>query len=112
MNTDIILSSEYSYLKVAKQGSGTITSTNLPGAGQTQTTVTIPHNLGDNLIFQVGVKITGASMILPWNSNDGRICLWASLDATNLYITVETSDSSGYGFPATTCDFYYRLMIP
>lgn len=95
-------------------GSGSFTLAALGGAGETTTTATIPHNFGsDNLLFQVSADgATTSGLILPWQSNDGRIILYADVDATNLYVTGISSDSSGAGAPSYTIIFYYRVLVP
>lgn len=93
---------------------GSFTLPALPGAGETTVTVPIPHNFGsDNLLFQVSADGASTSgTILPWESNDGRIILYADVDATNLYVTGISSDSSGLGAPAYNIIFYYRILVP
>lgn len=112
--TKIQLSSSASSLKVLKQGSGTFTIPLLPGAGEKQATATIPHGYtSDNILFQVAT--TGGStdgVILPWESNDGRVILYAQIDSTNLYIIGNDNDSGGTGQPARTITYYYRILIP
>lgn len=102
--------------KVIAQGSGTATVPNLPGLGETAITITIPHGyLSDNLLFQVSatISLTGTAWTtLPYMSNDGRLIMWAYVDSTTLNIVVNHNDSSGAGFPSSTVNYQYRVLIP
>ncbi len=111
---DIIMSSKASSNKVLLEGSGTLSVAALSGAGETHTIATIPHNYGSSdLLFQVSTNGGPTNgVMLPWESNDGRIRQWASVDATNLYITVNSNDSSGSGASAFTISYFYRILIP
>lgn len=111
---DIIMSSNSSSNKVLLEGSGTLSVAALPGAGETHTIATIAHNYGsDDLLFQVSTNGGPTNgVMLPWESNDGRNIQWASIDSTNLYITVNSNDSSGSGAPAYTINYYYRILVP
>ena len=100
--------------KVLKEGSGSFDVAALGGAGETFGIATIPHgHSSDELIAQVSTN-GGPSdgTVLPWSSNDGRIVQYAYIDSTNLYIVCISSDSSGFGAPARTISYYYRLLIP
>jgi hypothetical protein len=112
--TKIQLVSSASSNKVVKQGSGNFFLPALGGAGEITATATIPHGFaGDNLLFQVtanGGPQDGT--VLPWESNDGRVILYASVDSTNLYVTGISSDASGFGAPAYAIIFYYRVLVP
>lgn len=115
--TKIQMLSSTSSNKLLMEDSGTFTVPVLPGAGDVSGTAIIPHNFGsDNLIMQVqtttDVAGTTDFTVLPWESNDGRLIIYASVDSTNLYITRINSDSSGFGFPATTVNYTYRLLVP
>lgn len=115
--TKIQMVSSTSSNKVFAEDDGTFVVPVLPGIGEVTATATIPHTYGsDNLLFQVGtsndVAGTAIQTVLPWASNDGRVIIYASLDANNLYITRINSDSSGFGFPATTVKYFYRLLVP
>lgn len=113
-STNIQFSSANSSLKVLKEGSGSFAVGALGGAGETLGSVLIPHGYtSDNLLFQVttnGGYLSG--VILPWESNDGRMIQYAQLDSTNLAIACISSDSSGLGAPAFTVSYFYRLLIP
>lgn len=110
----IQLVSNASSNKVLLEGSGSFTLASLPGAGETTTTDPVPHGFSsDNLLFQVscdGGPQDGT--ILPWESNDGRVILYASIDSTNLNVTGISSDLSGFGAPAYTITYYYRILVP
>ena len=89
--TKVQLSSTASSNKVLKEGSGTFSVAALGGAGETFSSVTIPHNFtSDNLIFQVGTSqnIAGdaITVVIPWRSGDGRVTTYARLNNTNLEI--------------------------
>lgn len=100
--------------KVVLEGSGTLTVPSLSSSGETHTIAVVPHNLNtDNLLFQVstnGGPTDGVT--LPWESNDGRIIQYASIDDTNLYITVNSNDSSGYGTSSYLITYFYRILAP
>lgn len=110
----IQLVSSASSNKVIKQGSGSFVLSALGGSGETTTTATIPHGFSsDNLLFQVtsnGGPQDGT--VMPWESNDGRVILYASIDSANLYVSGISSDVSGYGAPSYTIVFYYRILVP
>lgn len=112
--TKIQLSSSASSNKLLKEGSGSITVAALGGAGETQTTATIPHGFAtDILIPQVTTIGAGTDgVIIPWESNDGRFIQYLRIDSTNLYITIISSDTSGLGAPGFTATYYYRIIIP
>lgn len=112
--TKIQLSSSASSNKVLKEGSGTISVATLPGAGETQSTATIPHGFGsDNLLPQVTTIGGGTDgVIIPWQSNDSRGTQYVRIDSTNLYITVTSMDVSGLGAPGYVVTYYYRILIP
>jgi hypothetical protein len=117
MSTDfskILMLSSASSNKVLLEGSGTLSVASLGGSGQTHTTVTIPHNFGsDNLLFQVSTNGGPTDgVMLPWESNDSRVIQYASIDDTNLYITVNSNDSSGSGSNAFSIDYFYRILVP
>lgn len=116
---NMALSSSNSSNKVLMQGSGSFTVPNLPGLGTTSGSVTIPHGFeSDNLIFQVSATtdIAGAGdySFLPWGSNDARLSMYAYIDndTSSLVIVSVHTDSSGFGYPAQTVNFTYRLIIP
>jgi hypothetical protein len=114
---NIQMSSITSSNKVLLEGSGSYTVPNLPGAGDTSGSVTIAHNYGsDNLMVQVQATTdtagTSGWAMLPWSSGDGRLIQYWSLDANNLYITTNHNDSSGFGYPASTVNYFYRILIP
>lgn len=112
--TKLQLVSNASSNKVLLEGSGKLSVSYLPGSGQTHSTATIPHNYGsDNLLFQVSTNGGPTNgVMLPWESNDGRITQYASVDSTNLYITVISYDGSGYGAGAFTINYFYRILVP
>lgn len=112
--TKIQLSSSASSNKMLKEGSGTISVGALAGAGETQSTATIPHGFGsDILIPQVTTTGGGTDgVIIPWESNDSRVTQYLRLDSTSLYITVISEDVSGLGSPAFVVTYYYKLLIP
>lgn len=112
--TKIQLSSSASSNKVLKENSGTITVAALGGAGETQSTATIPHGFGsDILIPQVTTIGAGTDgTIIPWQSNDSRVTQYTRIDSTNLYITIISMDVSGLGAPGFVVTYYYRLLIP
>jgi hypothetical protein len=117
MSTDfskIQMLSSASSNKVLLEGSGTLSVNSLGTSGETHTTATIAHNFGsDNLLFQVSTNGGPTDgVMLPWESSDSRIIQYASIDDTNLYITVNSNDSSGYGAGAFTITYYYRVLIP
>ncbi len=103
--------------KIWKQGSGFFSVPVLPGAGEQVSVQTIPHGYtSDNLLFQVitttDLAGSGDYTVLPWSSPDGRLFTYAYLDNTNLYIARINSDISGFGFPAATVAYSYRLLVP
>lgn len=115
--TKLQQSSKASSNKVLLQGSGQFSVANLPGAGEVFGIATIPHGYGsDRLIMQVAATndIAGTTKptTLPWESNDGRVIMYSYVDSTNLYIVRINNDSGGFGFPATTVSYTYRLLIP
>lgn len=112
--TNIQFSSGNSSNKLLKEGTGQVTVPNLPAAGDVHATATIAHNFGnDNLLFQVATTSSDqTNIVLPWESNDGRAIHFASIDANNLYITVNHNDSSGFGYPGNVVTYYYRILIP
>lgn len=115
--TKIQMSSKASSNKVWKQDVGSFSVPNLGGAGVTYGRAVIPHGFGsDGLIAQVAATTaldgTGDRTYMPWESNDGRLIMFCYVDATNLYIVARHEDSSGYGYPAQTVNFSYRLLIP
>ena len=108
--TKIQLTSTASSLKVWKESTTSVTVASLGGAGETHSSVSIPHGYtSDLLLFQVADTTNG--VILPWENNDGRVIEYARLDGTNLYIFVN-HNSSGGAFPGSTINFSYRLLIP
>lgn len=113
--TKIGLSADNSSLKLLKEDKGTISVPNLPGSGDTFGVVTIPHGYGsDELLVQVwcSVGYSSGGTVLPFNSNDNRVIAYTKLDNVNLYIYIIHSDSSGSGFPASSHDYSYRILIP
>ena len=111
---DIVMSSSSSSNKVLLEGSGTMTVAGLSGQGETHTIATIAHNYGsDNLLFQVSTNGGPTNgVMLPWESNDGRSIQWASVDATNLYITVNSNNSGSGTVPSYIIDYFYRILVP
>jgi hypothetical protein len=112
---DVQMTAATSSMKILAEGTGTFTIPAIPVLGAEQGTATIPHGYGsDELLFQVGVTLnTTENMMIPWQSNDGRVCLWASLDDTNLVIYGEHNELITPGAtPAKTVDYYYRIFIP
>lgn len=110
------MSSEASSNKVFVQGVGTFTVPNLPGAGEINAIATIPHGYSsDNLMFQVSATTdlagTTGWTTLPFESNDGRLIMYAYLDGTNLYIVSIHVDSSGFGYPSQVVNYQYRVII-
>lgn len=108
-----LLSSDASSNKLFLSGSGTI---NLPGGTNQTATATIPHGYGDsNLIWQVIVKETDGTafnnFVTPYFTNDSRVKGVATLDATNLYISI-TTESAGSPWPATSWNYTYRILVP
>lgn len=113
--TNTQLMSDNSSLKILKEDSGTISVPNLPGAGDTFGAVTIPHEYGsDELLVQVwsSVGYSSGGTVLPFNSNDNRIIAYTKLDSVNLYIYIIHSDAGGFGFPASSHNYSYRILIP
>lgn len=114
----IQLSSSASSNKVLLQDVGNFTVPALPGAGETFGIATIPHAYGnDGLIAQVTVFGSTVGNLIdrttaPWQSNDGRKTVYASVDSSNLYIACISSDSSGLGNPSFVVQYTYRLLIP
>lgn len=114
----IQLISSASSNKVQIEGSSSFSVAPLPGAGETFSVASVPHNFGtDNLLFQVAVNSTTAGAIidetvLPWSSNDNRLISYARVDTTNLYVFVISSDSGGFGAPAFTVNYTYRVLVP
>lgn len=111
------MSSQASSNKVFKQGNGSFNVAALAAAGEVAGSATIPHGFGsDKLIFQVSATTdlagTSNQTTLPWQSNDGRVLVYAYIDTVNLYIIRINSDSSGFGFPAATVTYTYRLLVP
>lgn len=100
--------------KLAFSSTGSFTIPALPGAGETFGQAVIPHGLGtDNLLFQVSTMGgTTNGVFLPWESNDGRLTQYASVDNTNLTITGISEDASGLGAPAYTITYFVRILIP
>lgn len=116
--TKIQRTSAASSNKVLLQGSGSVSVTALAAAGETTATATIPHGYNsDQLLFQVMVSGSTPGAVvnpttLPWSSSDNRLIIYAALDSANLYIGVNSNDSSGFGAPARTIDYSYRLLVP
>lgn len=112
--TKLRLSSTASSNKVLLSGTGSFSVAALAGAGETFSSATIPHGYSsDNLLFQVTTVGGGTDgVILPWQSNDGRVTQYARLDSTNLYIFCISSDASGLGSAGFTITYYYRILIP
>jgi hypothetical protein len=113
-------SSSASSNKVLKEGNGSFNVAALGGAGETFGIATIPHGFnGDNLLFQATIfsDTPGANFdltTLPWGSNDSHVTAYAYLDANDktLNIVVISSDVSGFGAPARTMQYDYRVLIP
>jgi len=117
MNFDFLqMSAISSSQKVYKEGSGSFTVPALSGAGETTGGATIPHEYGTkDLIWQVqaSTDVAGTnSTVLPWTSNDGTVIMFARVDATYLVIVCISSDVSGFGAPARTVTYTYRLLVP
>lgn len=112
--TKIQLVSAASSNKVLKEGSGGFVVPALGGIGDVFGSATIPHGFNsDNLLCQVTTTGGGIdSVMLPWQSNDGRVTQYTALDSTNLYITVISSDSGGGGALSFAINYYYRILIP
>lgn len=113
--TKILMNSTTSSLKIWKQDSGSI---NLPsiesGGGTSWKTVPILHGYpNDRLIWQVGLRETDGhffnNIMTPFETSGGTLNAFATLDDTNLYISVGWETSS---IPATSFDYIYRLLIP
>jgi hypothetical protein len=100
--------------KIWLEDSGSFTVAAAPPSADAHTTIPIPHNFGsDNLIWQVSMTDAGNSRhIVPYAPGDNNLWLYASLDATNLYITATQIDSSGLGLPSYTCLYTYKLLVP
>lgn len=98
--------------KLIQEGTGSISIPAIVGSGEEFRTATIPHNQGhDNLLFQVGVALDiNNDAVIPWQSNDGRIIAFASIDATNLYITINSNTLAGA--PSFLFPYSYRILIP
>jgi hypothetical protein len=111
---NVQMSDAASSMKILKQGSGTFVIPAIPGLGAEEGTAVIPHGYGtDELLFQVGINIIAENRMVPWQSNDSRINLWAALDGTNLVIHGEHNEFSVPGAtPDTTVNYYYRIFIP
>jgi hypothetical protein len=110
--TKVQVSTDSSSLKILAQGSDTL-SVPAVAAGSTATgVVTVPHGYGsDELIFQVAVSGEGIDTLIPWQSNDGIILLWATMDSTNLKVYSRTGAFAG-SQPARRYTVYYRILIP
>lgn len=118
MNIDFTtaqMTSEASSQKLVLEGSGTFTTAYLPSSGEVLGGVTIPHGQGtDRLLFQVSTSTDLAGTVInamaPWQSGDGRVTIWATIDSANLYIyRLNTTFSD---FPATTVKYVYKILIP
>ena len=115
--TKIILSSTASSLKVLKEGSGSLTIPGFTAPGEATGTATIAHGYGeDGLLFQVssdgGTSPTTDATVLPWESNDGQVILYAYLNSTNLVIVGIDSSVGAGPVSARTISYYYRIFIP
>lgn len=114
--TKIQMTSEASANKVLLSDKGTLNIPLLPGVGANSGNLIIPHGYGsDNLLFQVSVNdpaTTNGLTRLPWTTGDGRITIYANIDAQNLYIFGFHSDAGGGGDPARSLTVYYRVLIP
>jgi hypothetical protein len=110
----IQMSSNASSNKILKQGTGSFVVPALAGAGETFNFATIPHGLAtDELLYQVSTNSSVVSQaMLPWSPEDNRQIQYASLDSTNLYIYFISTDSGGFGEPAITVNYSYRILIP
>lgn len=101
--------------KVYKEGSGTFTVPALASAGETFGSATIPHSFAtSNLIYQV-TTLSGVSAnrkILPWAPGDNRQIQFAAVDATNLVIYFISTDTGGFGSPAFTVNYTYKILVP
>ena len=117
-NTKLQLYSNQSSQKVLIEGSGTFTIPAAGAFGEATAYASIAHGFtSDNLLYQVSIVGTTAGVlvdpvILPWESNDGTVILYASIDSTNLYITGIDSDTGGGGVPARPITYYYRVLVP
>jgi hypothetical protein len=100
--------------KIVLQGSGTFTVPALAGAGETFGVATIPHGFAsDNLLYQVTTNSRAVTQaVLPWAPGDNRQIQYATIDSTNLYIYFISTDSSGFGEPAFTVNYVYRILAP
>jgi hypothetical protein len=96
------------------EGSGTFTVPAAPPSSDNFATVTIPHGFGsDNLLWQVSMTDAGGDRhIVAYAPGDNTLWLYASLDATNLYITATQIDSSGSGIPSYACSYTYKILVP
>jgi hypothetical protein len=108
------LSSDVSSNKILKEGSGTFNVPALATAGEVFAVATISHNFGsDNLLFQVSTssRVINRAM-LPWAPGNNRQIQYSAIDATNLYIYFISTDSGGFGEPAITVNYSFRILIP
>lgn len=116
--SDILLSSDRSSQKVYLSDSDTLIMPTLSGAGDSAGVGIVPHGYGsDELIFQVwgygdSSGATVPNVVLPWQSSDGRLTLFAYVDSINLYIVGIHSDASGFGDPERNFHYSYRILIP
>lgn len=111
--TKIQMISKASSNKVVADDTGGFTIAGLGGAGEQNTTVTIPHGQGTtNIIPQVTVSVSGiTNAVIPWQSNDGRLFFYVRWDSTNLYI-VGNSNSSGGAVPSRSVTYHYKILVP
>lgn len=90
----------------------------LGGAGENSASKSVAHGqTNDKLLFQVEAysNTSGAvidPVILPWQSNDGRLALFARVGSTSLTVVAIHFDASGLGDPARLINFSYRVLIP
>lgn len=113
---NVQLSTNTSSQKVVQQGSGQFVTPELPGAGVTYGVATIPHPYGSNELIAEVQASTDASgtnaTTLPWASPDGRITEYVTVDSTDMKIYCIVEDISGFGAPARTVTYTYRLIAP
>lgn len=114
--TKIQMTSRASANKVLLTDKGVLNIPLLPGIGANSGVLTIPHGYGsDNLLYQVSVddpSTTNGLTRLPWSTSDGRVAIYANIDAQNLYVYGWHSDAGGGGDPARSLTVYYRVLIP
>ena len=108
MHNNVLFGTEDLTSKVVASGSGNIT---IPSTTSVvQATVTIPHGLGTDAFYpQVWTSIGYANgSLIPYSTPDGGYFMWATVDATNLYIS---GAATTFGSPTRVQNLTFRYKL-